>query len=113
VNAADTLTPTTAGLVKHPAWCDRSRCTVEPDLPLDDAVHLSRAVAVDGALTPNGPEDLDVWLHQGAAGGDVYLVVDVLGCPAQAMFPLAAATAATGVLTQLIAQATSEGTDRS
>jgi hypothetical protein len=94
--------------VTHPAWCDRSRCTVEPDLPLDDAVHLSRVVTVDGAITTAGPEDIDVWLHQGAAGDDVHLVLDGLG-GARVMFPLTTAAAAAGAVTQLIEQAITGG----
>lgn len=112
MNAADTLSPTTVatdpvGVVTHPTWCDRSRCTVEPDLPLDDAVHLSHVVTVDGAITTVGPEDIDVWLHQGAAVTDVYLVLDVLG-GVRAMFPLTAAAPAADAVTQLISQAIEE-----
>ncbi len=98
--------------INHPAWCAHSRCTVDPDLPLDDAVHLSQVVTVDGAITTTGPEDVDVWLHQGAATDDVYLVLDVIG-GVRAMFALTTAAAAAGALTQLIAQATTEGAHRS
>lgn len=86
--AAEAAEPTS-----HPGWCDLTRCTLLPDLPLDDAVHLSRTVTVDGAITTVGPQDLDMWLHHGSAGGDVYLVVDVLG-GVRAMFPVTASTAA-------------------
>ncbi len=112
VNAVNALTPTTAsdpaGVVTHPTWCDPDRCTVEPDLPLDDARHLSRIVTIDGALTTVGPEDIDVWLHQGAAGDDVYLVLDVVG-GVRAMFSLTAAAAATDSIAHLIEQATTHG----
>jgi hypothetical protein len=114
VTALNAMTiPTAAGVVVHPGWCDRGRCTVEPDVPLDDATHLSRTVVVDAAISTCGPVDVDVWLHQGAASTDVYVVVDVLGA-GRAMFPLTTAAAATAAVTQLLEQATTtEGADPS
>lgn len=108
MNTLDTLdtasTTAIADPVTHPAWCDPTRCTVEPDLPLDDALHLSRTVETDAAVSTAGPIGVDAWLHQSAGGGEVYLVVDVPGTRGRAMFALTAATAAADALTQLIEQ---------
>lgn len=114
MNPLNTLDPAVAaGLVKHPAWCDPSRCTVQADRDPEDAAHLSRIAELDAVITTAGPEDIDVWLHQGAAGGPVHLVVDVIGA-ARAMFPLRAATAAARTITQLLDDAsTDEGADQS
>lgn len=105
MTALQTLT-STVDPVTHPRWCDPDRCTVDPDLPLEDAYHLSSTVALDAPITPAGPVDVDAWLHQSATGGEVYLVIDLLGSPDRAMFPLAAAAAAAGAVTQLLELAT-------
>jgi hypothetical protein len=88
----------------HPSWCDRSRCTDKPGVDIEDALHLSAPVELETALTPVGLEDVDAWLQQGAAGGEIYLVVHVVGTPIRAMYPIAAAIAGLRDLTRLLGQ---------
>ena len=97
-----TTATATATASTHPRWCDPARCTVLPDLPLEDGVHLSRAVRLDTALTPFGLFDVDVWLHQDAGRDDVHLVVDIPQSPGWALYPVKAAAVAAGTITDLL-----------
>ena len=106
----DTHTTADGAPVTHPAWCDPARCTVEPDLPLDDALHLSRVIELDATISTAGSICADAWLHQRAAGDEVYLVVDVPGA-GRALFPLTGAAAAAAELAGLLQQATPTRTD--
>lgn len=95
-------TPTLDVTVTHPAWCDDTRCTVLPDLPDGDGVHLSRTVHLDAAITAYGLLDVDVWLQQQTDHADVYLVVDVTQTGARALFPVRSAAVAAGTITHLL-----------
>lgn len=98
-----------ADTTAHPRWCDLTRCTVLPDLPDGDGVHLSHAVQLDTALTAVGLLDVDVWLQQQAGHADVYLVVDIAESPGRALYPVTAAAVAAGAITDLLADALDGG----
>ena len=91
----------TPDAVTHPAWCDPARCTVLPDLPLDDGVHLSAALTIEAPITTTGPMAVDVWLHQVPTDDTAYLVVDI-GDTARALFPITVATTVADAVTHLL-----------
>jgi|GEM_PF-4467954 len=69
--------------VKHPRWCDRSRCTAPEFRPAEPVAgtnyyHRSANLAVLGDWAPLDPEGVFAFLHQAVAPWDctVYLVVN-------------------------------------
>ena len=106
--ATHPTSPTTATAEQeHPSWCDPRRCTVLPDLPLNEALHLSTAIDVATPLSVLGPLAIQAWLQQaGDGGGTIYLVLDSpdIDC-GRPLYPLADATATLATLTRLTSRA--------
>jgi hypothetical protein len=98
--ATDPFTDTVE-TITHPGWCDPTRCTVLPDLPLEDGLHLGTVVTIDAPVTTAGPTTIDVWLHQGATDDEPHLVLDAAGA-GRAMFGVTGASAALDAVTDLL-----------
>lgn len=89
----------------HPAWCSPARCTVLPDLPADEGVHLSTAVTLDAPLTVTGALVVQAWLQQ-IPGGDTYLVLDApdIDC-GRVLYPVAEDATSVAALQHLLLSA--------